>query len=123
MDIKDFPFRNRVVDSGVEDGITWVTSEAPLWGAVNGYVRIEGPHPWKDVDETWDIGNTVPFGEITYHEGDWFGFDTLHSGQAWPDSTWKYPGDIQMTPELVTEWAKQLARDAASAARAGDYNI
>lgn len=123
MDIKDFPFRNRVVDSGVEDGITWVTSEAPFWGAVNGYVRIEGPHPWKNVEYTGDIDTTVPFGEITFGEGDWFGFDTLHSGQAWPGSPVKFSDDVQMTPELVTEWAKQLARDAASAARVGNYNI
>lgn len=122
MNVKDFPIRNKIVDSGVEDGITWVTAKAPMWGAVNGYVRIEGPHPWKDTEETWDIGNTVPFGEITFREGDWFGFDTLHAGQAWPGSTWKYPGDMQMTPEMVAEWAKQLARDAASAARAGNYS-
>lgn len=123
MNVKDFPLRNKIVESGVEDGITWVTAEAPIYGAVNGYVRIEGRHPWKDAEETWDIRNTVPFGDITFREGNWFGFDTLHAGQAWPDSTWKYPGDVQMTTKLVTEWAKQLARDAASAARTGNDNI
>ena len=122
MNVKDFPLRNKIMDSGIEDGITWVTAEAPRWGAVNGYVRIEGPHPWKDVEETYDIDTTVPFGSITFRECDWFGFDTLHTGQSWPDSPLKYPDDTQMTSELVTEWAKQLARDAASAARAGNYS-
>lgn len=122
MNVKDFPIRNKIVDSGVEDGITWVTAKAPMWGAVNGYVRIEGTHPWKDAEETWEIDTTVPFGEITFREGDWFGFDTLRRGHVWPASAWKYPGDIQMTPELVTKWAKQLARDAATAARAGNYS-
>lgn len=123
MDIKDFPFPKRVVDSGVEDGVTWVTSEAPFWGAVNGYVRLEGPHPWKNVEFLEVISNTVPFGEITFREGDWFGFDTMHSGQGWPGNPLQYPDDVQMTPVLVTEWAKQLARDAASAARTGNDNI
>ena len=86
MDIKNFPLRLRTLESGVEDGFTWVTAEAPMWGAVNGYVRVEGPHPWKNVEYLDDISNTVPFGEITFGEGDWFGFDTLHSGQAWPGS-------------------------------------
>ena len=123
MDIKNFPLRLRTLESGVEDGFTWVTAEAPMWGAVNGYVRIEGPHPWKNIEDTGEIDTTVSFGEITYSNGTWFGFDTLHSGQAWPGSPVKFPDDIQMTPELVTEWAKQLARDAASAARTGEHNI
>lgn len=123
MNVKDFPLRNKIVESGVEDGITWVTAEAPIYGAVNGYVRIEGPHPWKNFDKSWDIDTTVPFGEITYRNGDWFGFDTLHSGQAWPKSPVNYPGDTLMTSELVAEWAQHLARDAASAARADNDNI
>lgn len=123
MNVKDFPLWNKILDSGVEDGITWVTAKAPMYGAVNGYVRIDGPHPWKDIEDTWDIPTTVPFGEITFTKDNWFGFDTLHTGQVWPDSPFKYPGDTQMTPGMVTEWAKQLARDAASAVRAGNDNI
>ena len=64
MNVKDFPLRNKIMDSGIEDGITWVTAEAPRWGAVNGYVQIEGPHPWKDVEETYDIDTTVPLSLI-----------------------------------------------------------
>jgi len=122
----DFPITNEVVASGEYEGIPWVAARAPLYGAVNGYVKLPAGHPWLDVQERWEIVNSIPWGEITYGSGRWIGFDTLHSGQYWPsEDRWnrQYDGDTLMTEEMVIGWAEQLAIDAHNYATNGTYEI
>lgn len=119
---KNFPLKSEIVAQGVEDGYEWVAARAPLYGAVNGYVRVERNHPWHDYEDLWDIPNNVPWGEITYGQNNWFGFDTLHFGQRWPGSP-DYGDEVLMTEEKVIDWCKQLARDAAAAITNGTHII
>lgn len=118
-----FPLDVEIVARGVEDGYEWVAARAPMYGAVNGYVYAPNPHPWAEREDLWDIPNNVPWGEITFHRDDWYGFDTLHAGQYWeggPPHFWD--GEL-MTEEKVIGYCKQLARDAASAIYNGTYQI
>lgn len=113
---EDFPIKTEIVASGEHGGYPWVAARAPLFGAVNGYCRLPDDHPWLAFAESWEIANTVPWGEITYRAGNWVGFDTLHAGQAWPGGhELALPGDRLMTEEMVVEWAERLARDAKAA--------
>lgn len=110
-----------LVDHGVENGIQWVTCEAPLYGAVNGYVKIPAGHHWHGLDY-YDIDVEV-HGGLTYGGGPsgWIGFDCLHCGDFWPDSP-RYefdkplPSDVQWTAEMVATEARSLARKVAAAA-------
>lgn len=55
------------------------------WEAVNGYVKLPEGHPWSNKDlfpDDWDIPADV-HGGITYHEGQWIGFDTNHYNDVW----------------------------------------
>lgn len=107
-------------DSGVELGIQWATCTAPLYGAVNGYVRITEGHPWFGLG--YDAIDVDVHGGLTFGSDSdgWIGFDTLHSGDIWPGlpsslrfgpASW----DKHWTPELVAEETKRLARQAAAA--------
>ena len=116
-------FADRVVDRGVEDGVEWVTCRAPLWGAVNGYALLPEGHPWRDLDlQTSDKGPDV-HGGITFGPTDdgWIGFDTLHSGDVWPESDMPHYGpdewDIHWTPEMVADAARKLAVQIADVTR------
>lgn len=70
--------------SGWRNGIEWCIVRAPLYGAVNGYVKIPEDHPWYG--KSYDEIDADVHGGLTYGSQDgWIGFDTLHSGDYWPD--------------------------------------
>jgi hypothetical protein len=107
--------RMKVVDSGEESGIRWTTCEAPLYGAVNGYVRIPKGHPWHGLG--YDDIDVRVHGGLTYSEGDWIGFDCLHLGDYWPGQN-EYDllsYDAEWTAEMVAAETRELARKVAAA--------
>ena len=109
-----------VVDHGVEDGIAWVTCRAPLWGAINGYVRVPDDHPWHGLDYDAEGMDPAVNGGLTFAKGDWIGFDTLHAGDWWPESSGPHFHDdycTHWTPEMVAEETRKLARQVAEAGR------
>lgn len=120
---KDFPLKSEVLAHGEHEGIQWVAARAPLYGAVNGYVRVSRTHPWHGYEYMYEIPNNVPWGEITYGNGNWFGFDTLHAGQHWEGNDLHFGDEELMTEEKVIGYCKQLAHDAASAIYNGTYVI
>jgi hypothetical protein len=123
---EDFPITTEIVANGVIDNIPWVSARAPRYGAVNGYVRLPGGHPWLEVENGYEIQNGIPWGEITYMEGNWIGFDSLHAGQYWPSDdryNRRWDGDTLMTEEMVIGWTQQLAREARDYANNGTYSI
>lgn len=104
-----------VVDEGIDHGIRWMTCRAPLYGAVNGYVRLPGDGWTPEKVEALDLD--AP-GGLTYQGRDeegfwWIGFDTLHAGDFW-----------QGMPEFLEEnrttfWCESMvASEAATLARA-----
>lgn len=109
---------SKIVDSGVEGGIYWMTYTAPLWGAINGYVHVPDDHPWFGLD--YDSVDVEVHGGLTFGGASgWFGFDTLHSGDVWPGTpVYGAPSDwdIHWTAAKVADEAKSLARAAAEAA-------
>nr|MBP7973367.1 hypothetical protein [Candidatus Nanopelagicales bacterium] len=109
--------RMQVVDHGVEQGISWVTCRAPLYGAVNGYVKIPEGHHWHGLD--YDSFGVDVHGGLTYGGGPsgWVGFDCLHSGDVWPEGpSWDRgkPWSKNWTAELVAEETRRLARNIAA---------
>lgn len=119
----DFPITTEIVASGEIEGIPWVSARAPLYGAVNGYIKLPDGHPWLELEY---IENSVPWGEITFTDGHWIGFDTLHSGQYWPSGepfNTRRSHDRVMTQEMVIGWTKQLAQEAHNYATNGTYSI
>lgn len=108
-----------VLDRGVEDGIVWVTCKAPLWGAVNGYVRVPDDHPWHGLDYDNEAVDVQVSGGLTYANEDWIGFDTLHSGDYWPDSPHHFHDEwcTHWTPDMVAEETRSLARQVAATYR------
>lgn len=120
---EDFDILAPHVASGEIEGIPWVAARAPLYGAVNGYVRLPSGHPWLEMEY---IENSVPWGEITYTSGNWIGFDSLHSGQYWPSDepfNRRWDHDTVMTEEMVIGWTKQLAQEAHDFTTTGTYSI
>lgn len=109
-----------LVDHGEEFGVKWVTCKAPLYGAVNGYVKIPEGHHWYGLD--YDDINVDVHGGLTFsNAAGWIGFDCLHSGDIWPGEPEKYrlppsSWDKHWTPELVAMEARSLARAVAAAA-------
>lgn len=121
---EDFPIKTKVVDSGTIEGIPWVSSRAPIYEAVNGYVRLPDGHPWLEVEHGYEIENNIPWGEITFQRGNWIGFDSLHSGQYWPGERSRMSVyDTEMTAGMVVEWTKQLAQEAHDYIANGTYSI
>lgn len=122
----DFPIAGAVVADGEHDGIIWVAARAPIYDAVNGYVRLPDGHPWLDTNDLWKIENSVPWGEVTFGRGNWRGFDTTHYGQYWPSMSEPPlnlphdPGALLMSEDLAIEWTQQFARDAAKAKAVSD---
>ena len=109
----------KLVDHGVECGVQWVTCEAPLYGAINGYVKIPVGHHWHGLDYD-EIGVDV-HGGLTYGggPGGWIVFDCLQCHDWWPGQR-KYEGapgfsDTEWTPEMVADEARRLARNVAAA--------
>jgi hypothetical protein len=120
-----------VVDNGVEDGITWVTCCAPIWGAVNGYVKIPAGHLYADHGnyegaEILNLAHDYAPGGLTYADGDWIGFDTLHLGDWWPgmpEYLSRREHDREWTPEAVADATRHLARHVAEIGRAVDRGV
>lgn len=125
---EDFPIKTEVVASGDFEGFPWVAARAPLYGAVNGYVRLPDGHPWLEwLAEGKYVENSVPWGELTFQQGNWVGFDSMHSGQYWPgqsefSSYGPYEGDTLMTAEMVVGWTAQLAQEAHAFTSSGTPN-
>ena len=103
------------LDGGIEEGVVWATVEAPIYGAVNGYVKLPEGHPWAglctlvlDVDVN---------GGITYDMDGWIGFNTLHSGDYWPGCPVfvAESASIHWTAELVADETRELAQQVARA--------
>lgn len=112
--------RMTVIESGIEEGIEWATCAAPMYGAVNGYVKLPEGHPWSGLELQMGDGPDIDApGGITYGPTDsgWIGFDTLHSGDYWPGAP-RYYEDLlhgtNWTPEMVTEETRKLARQVAA---------
>lgn len=117
----DFPIKTDRVAEGEFKGIRWIAARAPLYNAVNGYIRLPDGHPWFEIEY---IENGIPWGEITFGRGNWIGFDSLHSGQYWPDSRYgPMAHDTLMTDGMVIEWTKQLALEAHRYVESGQYII
>lgn len=105
-----------IIESGVENGIEWETRRAPLYGAVNGYAHIPVGHPWHGLD--YDEIDVRVHGGLTFGDGEWIGFDTLHYGDYWPEIPYGLDAsDIEWTPAMVAEQTRRLARQVAEAAR------
>lgn len=104
------------VDSGTEEGIEWKTCRAPIYGAVNGYVRVPEDHPWHGLD--YDDIDVDVHGGLTYARDGWIGFDTLHFGDHWPDMPEVMRDEDwgrNWTPAMVAEATRELARKTAAA--------
>lgn len=112
-----------VIDRGWTGGIEWITKPAPIFGAINGYVRLPAGHPWRDLDlqmeDHVDVHGGVTYGPTS--DG-WIGFDTLHSGDWWPgmyDTFRTQPGPLSgervWTAEDVASEARNLASRASAA--------
>lgn len=108
------PNRMTAIDGGVEDGIEWATVRAPLWGAVNGYVRVPEGHPWHGLD--YDDIDVEVHGGLTYSDGEWIGFDTLHGWDIWPGTPIRPQGGIEWSDAKVVVEARSLASKVAAAA-------
>lgn len=104
------------VESGTEDGIEWATVNAPLYGAVNGYVKLPEGHPWRELELQMGEGEVDVHGGITYgpDPDGWCGFDTLHYQDNWPGSPNRDFDGIDWDAGLVAAEAKRLARQAAA---------
>lgn len=109
----------KVVNFGAVNGILWITYGPGLWGSVNGYAWIPPEHPWGQTPEDYDSIPVDIHGGLTYGDiNGWVGFDTLHSGDVWPESPTSFSeGDysINWTPESVADEARNLARQISRA--------
>lgn len=105
------PAKMTPIRSWEAHGLRCALVRAPLYGAINGYVRFPG-FPYNLAQEV-DV-----HGGVTYDRGDWLGFDTLHSGDWWPGMaefrSTRYPEDRTWTEDEV---AAETERMAASVAR------
>lgn len=89
---------------------TWVSSgfrcalvQAPLWGAINGYVRV--PSIEQEQAEQVDVHGGVTYG---VDQDGWIGFDTLHAGDLWPD-------DPSSRRDVGREWGRTWTEDQVAA--------
>ena len=125
---------DRVVESGTFKGIEWITVQAPIYGALNGYARLpDCDHPWNDIYRAQE--EISVHGGVTYgpDENGWVGFDTLHAGDYWPgmdkpmapglgsfhmcDRSPRKCDCRRWTPAMVAQEARALAKQVAVAAR------
>lgn len=70
------------VESGEHMGIKWCIVAAPI-AAGNGYVFVPEGHCWegRDVEDVAEVHGGITYGGVP----GWIGFDTLHSGDYWPE--------------------------------------
>jgi len=104
-----------VVARGEEEGVAWETCRAPIYDAVNGYVRVPEGHPWAGLDYV-DIDVQV-HGGLTYSADGWIGFDAMHSGDYWPGMGNLFRNGREWTAEQVADETRSLARQVAEAGR------
>lgn len=131
--LEDFPLDGEVTATGEYNGYIWVTMKAPRYG-VNGYVRIPdnkfSNHPWAKSAEIFEpYESDLRWSEVTYRSGNWFGFDTAHLFNYWPEeyiwsggkSAWEIRNcfhdeySIIMTPERVEHMTLEFAKQASEA--------
>lgn len=96
-------------------GLRCALVRAPLHGAINGYVRIPG-FPYRLAAEVQVHGG------VTYDGGDWLGFDTLHSGDWWPQMaefrSTRHAGDRTWTEDEVAAETERMAESIVRLAAA-----
>lgn len=114
------------LDSGVHEGVRWATRQAPMYGAINGYVQVPEGHPWRDLaNDAPELAGVNVHGGLTYNGDDgWVGFDTLHYRDVWPDTPRHAPSpyDRHWTAQAVADETKRLAGQVAAAAGGfGDF--
>ncbi|MDR6117246.1 hypothetical protein QE370_000430 [Aeromicrobium sp. SORGH_AS981] len=117
------PVSMTAIAGGTEDGITWATVNAPMFGAVNGYVKIPTGNvlaglSYSEVQDRLDLDDLLGGArELTFGSDQWIGFDTLHSGDYWPEAPdhWRTDWSLDWTAELVADQTRALARKVAAA--------
>lgn len=114
------PPKMTAIDGGTHHGVEWCIVNAPMWGAVNGYVRIPADHPWDEMgyDEIHDVDPHLEVhGGLTFARDGWIGFDTLHAGDWWPgsDDNMHFHDDWckHWTADEVAEETRRLAERVA----------
>lgn len=115
------PPKMSALDGGRHHGIDWCVCRAPIWGAVNGYVRIPEDHPWGGMgyDEIHESDPHLEVnGGLTFARDGWIGFDTLHAGDYWPGERSHFcsAGDCyctHWTQDMVADETKRLAERVA----------
>lgn len=73
--------------AGEVGGIYWCTISAPIYGAINGYVRVPAGHPWHRCEYhevNTDVHGGLTFAAMGDDGSKWFGFDTMHFLDYWP---------------------------------------
>lgn len=119
------PPKMTAVDGGQYHGIQWCIVRAPLWGAVNGYVRVPDDRPWAGMGYD-EVHEADPFlevhGGLTFARAGWIGFDTLHAGDWWPGSPMHIHDDWckHWTEDGVADEARNLAGRVALIAQIGN---
>lgn len=99
------PWDAPAIRTWVAHGFRCALMAGPWDGAVNGYVRAPGITP----EQTAQI---EVHGGVTYERDGWVGFDTLHSGDVWPNAEHPLPAtpwDIHWTEDLVAKETERLA--------------
>lgn len=113
---------DRPDEHGVESGVEWTLRPGVAEDSWNGYVRLPDGHPWMGLGED-DIPVDV-HGGLTYKNGPWIGFDTVHAGDGWRivggrgRVVCEHEGHRWAKAEVVEE-AKRLARQVADVLRCG----
>ena len=118
----NWPLERPPLEAGEHHGIQWAVAAAPIYGAINGYVRIPKGHPWSGLD--YDDVEPRPdvHGGLTYGKDGWFGFDTLHAGDLWlGGGQYHLCDDVEATCnckiwnlDMVVDEAKRLAEQVAA---------
>ena len=123
MSTQNAPGGKVAIEHGVHEGIAWAVVEAPMYGAMNGYVRVPENHPWFRLGYSDpELSGVEVHGGLTYDDQDgWIGFDTLHSGDYWPsapdfyrESQWARHWDQRQVASETRALAQQVA-DASKA--------
>lgn len=91
----------------VSSGFNCALMRAPLWGAINGYVQV--PSITYEQAQQIEVHGGVTYGP---NDDNWIGFDTLHSGDNWPEAGYHSPYDRTWSEDEV---AAECERFAASA--------
>lgn len=99
----------RPLRTWVAHGLRCALLPAPLYGAINGYVQVPSID-WAQVEQV-EVHGGVTYGPDT--DG-WIGFDTLHSGDNWPEAPdhWGGPGSRTWTEEGVAAETERFASSA-----------